>query len=199
MAKQHKNKGFTLIEVLVALFVLAIAASFMFVSYTNVMEDQRNEADAATLENIDITLKQLLLYNDAFEDINSIVYDDNKIGIVFKIENDAKLYKDTNGEFGAAGEKDGYIELASAYCLSDSTSEDGKLLKDECPRLYDYLVGNLGNRITLSSNGYQYGEYIVYVEFGLTRVSSVREPVLNNDVIIVTNSGTEYIGSMMDD
>ena len=63
MKKIVKDKrGLTLIELLVTIALVAIVSSFLIVSFTSSLEDQRQQADLASLNSIDLGLKQLYLY-----------------------------------------------------------------------------------------------------------------------------------------
>lgn len=193
---KNNKKGLTLIEVLVAVFLLAIASSFIFLTYTNVIESKRAEADLSKLQNIDTTLKQILIEDDVFDDIIKCVDNDKYVELVFTINNDAKKYVDTNGAQGIQGEKNGYVLMDEVYA---KTSSGDILIKSKCPLLHKTLVDYLTERIDLESNECQYGEYIVTIEFGFTQVSSIRDPVLHNDLIVVTSSGKEHIYSFVNE
>jgi len=164
--------GLTLIEVLVAVAVLGIAGGLFAVSYSNVLEDQRMDSDMTKLNNIDQTLEQILIYDDAFKDIAPHVYDDNKIMLTFKAEIDPV-------------EGDSSVKLD----LTTLNDDDTKLLKNECPVVYAYLTEYIENPIPLISGSYKTGEYDVTIEFSGAKVSDIRDYAIANDDIKITNSG----------
>ena len=63
------KKGFTLIELIVTVAVLAILASVFVMSNLNAMEKQRKEADVVAMEQIDGYLKEILINEDIFNEI----------------------------------------------------------------------------------------------------------------------------------
>lgn len=174
MRRKTKNKGFTLIELVVTIAILAIVSATFAVSYTNVMEDQRKQSDFANLNQIDISIKQLYLYEDAFEEAKNTVYDDNKIKLTFPV-----TYDDV--------ESTSFIELEDAELIN------GDKFADECPIAYKYLVDLVGERIDLQANSHKQGYYEILIEFNCAQVSEVRVPTITNDGIIVTSSEDKYL------
>jgi prepilin-type N-terminal cleavage/methylation domain-containing protein len=164
------SKGMTLIELIVSIAVLAIVSAIFVSSYTNVMENQRRQSDITRLNSIDIAFEQVLLYNDAFDEVRPCVYDNNKLQVNFQLVSNA------NGE--------SYVDLSKAT-LNNSTL----LLKDKCPTLYGYLTEQIDEIINLDSASYKIGHYRVYITFNGTQVSDIRDYTITNDSIIVTNSG----------
>ena len=65
------KKGFTLIELIVTVAVLAILASVFVMSNLNAMEKQRKEADVVAMEQIDGYLKEILINEDIFDEIKN--------------------------------------------------------------------------------------------------------------------------------
>lgn len=173
------NKGLTLVEIIIAIAVLAIATSILVTSYTNVLEDQRIDSDLSKLGQVDTTLKQVLLYDDAFNEIqkNEAVYDDNKLKIVCPVEMEDDSVK-------------AFVDI-NKITVNDTDEK----LKDKCPILHGYLLDYIGDDITLSSASFKSGKYEVMVEFNGTRVSDVREYTITNDTMNVTNSGSEFLKS----
>jgi prepilin-type N-terminal cleavage/methylation domain-containing protein len=166
------KRGYTLMELVVTIAVLAVVSVITVTTYTNVMANQRMKADLATLSQIDDGFKHIFLYDDAFEEVKNYVYDDNKFKVNFQIEK---------------------IEAKPSVNLEQATINDTNIkLKDECPIIYGYLVEQIDNDIELNSSNYNEGFYYVYIEFNGTKVSDVRDYVITNDNIIVTNSGDEY-------
>ena len=68
MILKNKNKGFTLVEVLVSVALISLAATFMIMTYSNVLEEKRQEADLEVLNGIDDTLRQVFMQRDAFDE-----------------------------------------------------------------------------------------------------------------------------------
>ena len=64
---KKSNKGFSLIELLVALTIVAIVATITATTYTGVMQKQRAETDLETLHSIDTVLKDILVEDYIFE------------------------------------------------------------------------------------------------------------------------------------
>lgn len=171
---KHK-KGFTLMEVIVAIAILAITSSILAVSYTNVMETQRRQADLEVLKNIDTNLKQIFMYDDAFNEIKTHVYDKNKIHLVFVVSK-------------PGGEHDSFIKLKDT-CINGTTTK----LEAVCPNLYKYLKDYVGEKIILTAAGYKDGYYRVDIAFNGAKVSDIRDFVITNDSVLVTNSGDSLL------
>ena len=86
MRNRNKNKGFTFIELIVTVAVMAVAMGVLIGSYVTVMENQRQKADVGKLNNIDISLQEVFLYKDAFEEAKSVVVNDYMLDLEFKLE-----------------------------------------------------------------------------------------------------------------
>jgi Tfp pilus assembly protein PilE len=156
----------------VTIAVLAVVSVITVTTYTNVMANQRMKADLATLSQIDDGFKHVFLYDDAFEEVKNHVYDNNKFKVNFQID---KI--------------DEKPSVKLEYATINNTS---KKLKDECPTIYEYLVEQVDDNIELSSSNYNEGVYYVYITFNGTKVSDVRDYVITNDNIMVTNSGDKH-------
>lgn len=167
------TRGFTLIELLVAVAVLAILSSFLIVSYTSTLEDQRQQADFKRLEQIDLSLKQIYLYDDAFEEAKEHIHDNNKLTFTFAV---------TNSDGNAS------IDVRNAKINGKAITED------DFQKIYSYLIEYIDEPIQLESSTLKYGYYQVLVEFNYTQWgnSQVRVPTVNNDSIHTSNSGYEY-------
>lgn len=181
--KTHsKNKGMTLVELIVTIAILAVAAAVLGVSYTGVLEDQRMDADMARLNDIDNALLQVLLYDDAFDEVKKYiddegyVYAEDKITIVFPIEMDAN--------------KNSTVKVRNA-----TINGTGARLSSKCDKLTKYLIEYVGEEIDLDSTSYKRGSYSVCIQFNYAKVSFIRDPVINNDAMSATNSGDSDIKS----
>jgi prepilin-type N-terminal cleavage/methylation domain-containing protein len=175
--KNLNKKGFTLVELLVTVALMAIVASVVVSSYTNVMESQRMEADMAMLHQLDDSVKQILLYDDAFEDIKDHVYDDNKMKLTFYL---------------SQNKTDSYVSLDDTI-INLGTAEEGNL-ENTCKVLYQYLVEYIGSDIIdLESSSYKFGTYEIYIEFNGAKVSDIRDYTITNDTLSVTNSNDSYM------
>lgn len=154
---------------IVTVALLAVAAAVFVVSYTNIIEEQRRASDLSNLNAIDVGLKQIFIYDDAFNEIKPYIYDDNKLTIKFTVTN-------TDG--------DAYVELSKAV-LNDSDFT----VESKCPKLYSYMIDQLDEKIDLESSTYKQGSYGVTIAFKLTQVSVERDPTITNDSMQITNSG----------
>jgi prepilin-type N-terminal cleavage/methylation domain-containing protein len=172
-SNQNNNRGFTLIELIVIIAVIAVASAILVSSYANIMENQRKKADMTSLQNIDLGVEQILFYDDAFRDIENYVYDKNKVDLIFKVKTD--------------GKKNGYVDVSDAYI------NDMGPLSDLCPVFYDYLVKQVGEEIILTSPNYRDGCYIVYITFNGVQLSEIRDFVISNDGAVITNSGDSQL------
>ena len=180
--RKSANDGFTLVELIVTVALMAIVASIVVSSYTNVLEEQRQKADLATLGELDSSVKQILLYDDAFNQVKGHVYEgDDGFKNRFKIT----FYLSLN-------RTDSYIDLSNAVINLD-TPEEGSL-KGDCKILYDYLVEHIGSDIIdLQSSEFKHGKYELYVTFNGAQVSQIRDYTLTNDSLTASNSGDEFM------
>jgi prepilin-type N-terminal cleavage/methylation domain-containing protein len=170
--QQINKKGFTLVELVVTVAILAVASVIMVTTYTNVMANQRMKADMASLSEIDDGFKNVFLYDDAFEEVKAHVHDENKFTVKFPVcINDSQTI----------------VSIQDAV-----VSNTGNKLKDQCDIIYEYLVEYVGTEIELESSNYKDGFYEIYITFNGTKVSDVRDYVINNDNVLVSNSGDEY-------
>lgn len=189
------KKGFTLIELIVTVAVLAILASVFVMSNLNAMEKQRKEADVVAMEQIDGYLKEILLNEDVFDEITekqetileAPTGETNKsiLTLNFKVAksgDDSYLFIDKFGKTASM------IKKAQSLSLYDS-----------CPTLYRYLVeyfdGDDANpgKIKLTSANYREGLYVVTIEFNTAKISENRPAAISNDSVTITNSGGDLI------
>ena len=170
--KKNGAGGFTFVELIVAMAVLLIASVILVSSYTNVMERKRMESDMVKLSSIDMAVKQVLLRDDAFDEILPYIQEGGTLMMRFLVyeEND-----DSSVVFDRASIGDNYNLALS------------------CPLFYEYFIGYVGNEIELTSLSYQGGAYVVHVAFNVVHVSDSRDPVVTNDSFVVTNSGNEFL------
>ena len=67
------RKGFSLIELLVALTLVAIVATIAATTYNGVMQNKRIEMDIETLHSIDIVLKDIVVEDYIFEEMEKVL------------------------------------------------------------------------------------------------------------------------------
>ena len=178
--KKNLNAGFSLVELIVTVAVVAILGAFMFSSFTNVLNVKRKEADMEKLFFIDSCVEQIFVHKDAFEEAKKLVVDGadgnkNTLTLHFPLGYDSSLNVCT-------------IEMDDATVNSQTD-----LLSDKSTILTNYLIEYVGKTIELDFPAYRSGEYVVTVVFNGNKVSSVREYTLSNDNITVTNSGDTRI------
>ena len=176
MKKQRvvlESKGFTLVEVIVTIAVLIIASAILATSYTGIMEQQRVQADIEKLEKIDLAVYQILMRDDAFEDIKECIANDSTLELSFVVT------KDLDG-------KTSCVEMQNANIGNKG------LLRENCDVFYYYLVEYVGEAIELDSSKHGAGTYNVSVTFNVVELLG-KKPVITNDQIIVTNSGNELL------
>lgn len=173
----HNKGGLTLVELIVTVAILAITSAMLGVSYVNVMEDQRQQSDLSKLNNIDTTLKQVLLYDDAFEDVEDMIQANGKLTINFLV---------TTNDSGKSS-----VDMSLAT-INDETTP----LSENCKVLYKHLCDQVGYTVQLSSANHKQGFYRVFIEFKYTEVSKVRPGTSTNDVIKITNSGSTDLGPL---
>lgn len=174
---KNRKKGFSFIELIVTIALLAITSAVLIGSYVTVMENQRQKTDISALESIDISLQEVFLYNDAFKEAKSVVKNDYMIDLEFTLEMTA--------------EGDAYVDIAKALVNGTTTT-----LEETCPRTCEYLIDLVGEKINLQSSAYKRGTYNVHIEFGGAQVSSLRDFEITNDLILITNSGPEFMYEM---
>ena len=171
MKNIRSKSGFTLLETIVTIGVIAVAASIMVVSYLNVLEWSRQQTDLEKLSEIDAAVQEIFSYEDAFKEAKDVVYDECKLDITVPIKMDAggKAYAD----------------------VTEAELNDLDALDFRCPVTSEYLLEMVGERIDLLSGEFKRGSYTVHVEFNGAKVSDIRDFVISNDVILVSNSGSE--------
>ena len=176
MSKLRLNKkGFTLVELLVVICILAVVSATFAVGYSNVIENKRQEADMTKLNNLDLSLNQLLLADDVFEDVSAYIFNDKMLQIRFPVKTDP-----------ASG--DTYVDMINSTINGDSLK-----VKDECEILYEYLTDDVGQKVALQSGSYKGGYYEVTIEFNGAKVSEIRDFTPTNDNVKITNTGDEFL------
>lgn len=164
------TSGMTLIELVVTFTILVVISALVVTSYTNVLEKHRMEADMIGLGQIDVAVKQIMMRDDAFEDVIPYLDASNKLKIAFKVSRDGNTGK-------------------ACVRLSNALVGDDYNLQSSCDVFYGYLAKYVDEKIDLESVGYQSGEYIVYVQFHSVHVSESRDPIITNSELVVSNSG----------
>ena len=186
--KKYNRKGFSLIELIVTVALMAIVTLVGIGTYTNLTEEKRMETDLTNLNNIDTTLKQILMNDDAFEEVKTHTID---AGVD---ENGKDLKKVTLSIRFKVRQSDA-DHKKPRIVLSDAILNNNEMLPLEttCPITYEYLIGYIDDDIVLTSGNYLSGYYEITFEFNKIQVSEVREEVINNDVIITKNTGDEFL------
>ena len=182
LKRKNKNKGFTLIELVVTVAVMAVLGAFIFSSYTNALNAKRKESDLEKMKFIDTSIQEIFIHKDAFKEAKRLVVEDangNKNTLVFHFP---ISYDSTIGER--------IIDLNDT-ALNDPADK----LADQSTILLSYLKEYVGDKIELDYPAYKGGEYEIKVVFNGTRVSQSvdREYTITNDNLIVTNSSDTKI------
>lgn len=177
MRNRNKNKGFTFIELIVTVAVMAVAMGVLIGSYVTVMENQRQKADVGKLNNIDISLQEVFLYKDAFEEAKSVVVNDYMLDLEFKLE------MESDGK--------AFVPLNKATINGSSLT-----LEEACPRTCEYLIDLVGDTVYLDSGAYKRGTYNIHIEFGGAQLTEIRDFEITNDCILISNSGAENMYHM---
>lgn len=188
------KKGFTLIELIVTIAILAILSSIFVMSNLNSMENERRKADVVAMGQIDDYLKEALLKDDVFEEIeqkHKDLLEDNGSG-----KNDTLVL---NFKISTEG-KDSFVYInKTGDTRTTIKKNETMLLNNECPVLYKYLCeffdgsDSTPGKIKLSSANYKYGTYTVYIAFNTAKVSSNRPMAISNDSVAITNSGDKKV------
>lgn len=188
--KKSKNKGFSLIELIVTIALLGVASTVLLVSYTNVMEKKRQETDLQRLKEIDHSVQQIFLQDDAFNEVYP--QDKKKQKWLIDVSGD-KINDELKFIFHLStkeNKKKVVIELGNARVNHDEYS-----IQSILPIVSDYMDDYIEWPIELKSSKFQLGgKYEVVVKFGSSQVAANRPLVCNNDDIQVTNSGSEFLG-----
>ena len=166
--KNNKNKGFTLIELIVTVAIMSILSVLVISSYTKVVREQRHDADTATLNDLNYQLNILFtdiqIWNEVVDELSPNKNNKNDtLNITFVCT--------------PAGKK-GNFNLVSTKL---GNSESGPALSAEMPMLYQGLKDTFGDKIVMESSDHQSGTYVVTCKFNSEQLSSVREFTITND------------------
>ena len=175
---KKSNKGFSLIELLVALTIVAIVATITATTYTGVMQKQRAETDLETLHSIDTVLKDILVEDYIFEEVEKVLQHNKSdtYSIRFMLVNE-------NGEKYVSPQAF-YVKYGTDYIKATKTNN--------MARMYDYLNGYLDEKLLINSPTYQSGYYQIDITFPKVRVSAVRPEVWDNDSFEIAHSDDMY-------
>lgn len=176
---KKQNKGFSLIELLVALTIVAIVATIAASTYTGVMQNKRVEMDMATLNSIDTVLKDIVVDDYIFEEMEKILQHNKSdtYSIRFMVVND-------NGDRYVSPQAF-YIKYGDEYVKATKTGGTA--------RIYDYLNGYLDTKLPLNAPRHQGGYYQIDITFPKVRVSAVRPEVWDNDSFEIVNSADQFL------
>lgn len=192
------EKGFTLVEILVAVALMAVATTFMFMSYTNVMEEKRQESDLEVLNYIDDSLRQTFMQKDAFAEAQQAVYNKNDEMDYSETPNtlifEFPVKMDDETQKGSVTFEEGIVKNnfgdewpfidplfdSTMYHLENYTNGEKLAEHQNRPDVPD---------VYLESGAFKRGKYIITIEFNGKQVSSVRKYSISNDSMKITNSG----------
>ena len=176
---KKQNKGFSLIELLVALTIVAIVATIAATTYNGVMQNKRIEMDVETLHSIDVVLKDIIVEDYIFEEMEQVLQHNNSdtYSIRFMVVNeDGDRYVSPQAF---------YVKYGTDYIKATKTGN--------MARLYDYLNGYLDEKLPINAPKHQGGYYQIDITFPKVRVSAVRPEVWDNDSFEIVNSADQYL------
>ena len=143
MKIKNNKKGFSLVELIVCVALIAIMAAFLVPSLTALYDDTNNETDDAVIEtlslNIQMALQQSSVYGDALnlskntENPNNSK--DDTIYVLYKVE-------DPDGSMNDDPKDDGRLYIDSCYI-----NKNGSIIKssDSFDGVNDEIIGGLTN------------------------------------------------------
>lgn len=179
-----KNKGFTLVEILVTLAIVAILSAGVTVVYLTQLSTKRVEADTEQLHYIDENMKLYTSYSDVFSELR----DGSLLVSVSETEPDKK---DTV-TFEFVPEKVGskyVVKIGNGTVNGEAASK----IQTVCPKLFNYFTESENDEIKLENDDFkENGKYTVTITFNATKVSAVRDYSISNDAVSVTNANTLF-------
>ena len=175
---KNKNKGFSIVELLVALTIVAIVATITATTYSGVMQEQRVEADLEKLHNIDTIMKDIVVEDYIFEEIEKVLQKNQSDTYSMRfmlVTEDGETYVSPQAFYVKYGDK--YIKATK---------------NNEMARVYDYLNGYMDARVPINTPRFRSGYYQIDITFPKIRVYAVRPEVWDNDSFEIVNSGELY-------
>ena len=100
--KEKKNEGFTLIELIIVVAILAILVGILAPQYTKYVEKSRRSADMSNAKEIETTLRLALVTEDIFIPIPTGSSDFVGLWVMICRNKDSapKYYRDNGGLYG---------------------------------------------------------------------------------------------------
>lgn len=177
---KQKN-GFTLVEILVTLAIVAIVAAGATVAFLTQMQSKRVEADTEKLHTIENNVKLYSSYPNVFDELK------NNLISTSETEPD----KQDTVTFTFFAEKSGskYSVDVGEGCINGDSSLK---IKDVCPALYQSFTASSQDKIELESDCGEEGSYSVTFVFNAVKVSDVRGYSISNDAVSTTSSNTLF-------
>ena len=90
MIKKHKNKGFSLLEIVVAVSILIILTSIVIPTYIQIMQDSRMDMDRSKFESMCTAFKKALSESEVQKEVNDIGGDDD-LTVIFYIGEEGQI------------------------------------------------------------------------------------------------------------
>ena len=173
MKNKNKNKGFTLVELIVTVAIMSILSVLVISSYTSVIREKRHDADNAVLN--DLNYQLAILFTDV------AIWDE----VVDELSPNKNNKNDTLTLtfICTPVSKKGVIRFVNTKV---GASESGPALSAEMPMLYRGIVDTFGDSLTMESSDHQNGTYVVSCKFNSEQLSSVREFTITNDNTQIT-------------
>lgn len=142
--KLQKAKGFTLIEILVVIAIIAILITIGLTSYTTAQRQARDAKRRGDLKTIQNALEQY--YADHSGNYPDISYSSTTLAGYFPGERTTGGGAPSDPRFSCDYQYDGSPPAVTGYRIcTDLESVDGPLCTESCPAgcMHDYCVTNL--------------------------------------------------------
>jgi type IV pilus assembly protein PilA len=157
MTKQIKSKGFTIVELLIVIVVIAILAAITIVAYNGIQQRAHTTSQKTTAENLAKKVEGYNAINNAYP-----VYNSSTPTVTTLLSNDASTSLTgsgitINGSAQASGVSDGTVELdlcsTSATALASGTAASGYIVYiwDQTKNLRDPVQAGGNVTVNISS------------------------------------------------